>query len=273
MLAVVGGTPGLAGAAVSRGPSHPVQAELIPLYDNADPANWTAVCSQTTGAGDGSWIIADPFQGQGAGTAPVPAWTKVIKNCYKYGRASVIGYVWTNYGQVSIADVEAQVKNWYSFYKGNIAGIFFDGVSDTVPGTTTSNQTFYRTLANYVHTHEGNNDEVVFNFGANPGSPWMFTSSNANNADIVVTFEGSYNDPGLNPYTAWTPAAWEASYPANDFSAMIYDAPGDDTAPQPGSACGSLATQNIGYVYVGTWYDQLPPYFSTFAADAAAGTC
>ncbi|HEY2688679.1 MAG TPA: spherulation-specific family 4 protein [Streptosporangiaceae bacterium] len=273
MLAVVGGTPGLAGAAVARGPSHPVQAELIPLYDNADPANWTAVCSQTTGSGDGSWIIADPFQGQGVGTAAVPAWTKVIKNCYKYGRASVIGYVWTNYGQASIADIETQIKNWYSFYKGNIAGIFFDGVSDTVPGTTTSNQTFYRTLANYVHTHEGNNDEVVFNFGANPGSPWMLTSSNANNADIVVTFEGSYNDPGLNPYTAWTPAAWEANYPANDFSAMIYDAPGDDTAPQPGSACSALATQNIGYVYVGTWYDQLPPYFSTFAADAAAGTC
>ena len=273
MLAVVGGTPGLAGAAVSRGPSHPVQNELIPLYDNADPTNWTTVCSQTNGAGDGSWIIADPFQGQGVGTAAVPAWTKVIKNCYKYGRASVIGYVWTNYGQANIADLETQIKNWYSFYKGNIAGIFFDGVSDTVPGTTTSNQTFYRTLANYVHTHEGNNDEVVFNFGANPGSPWMFTSSNANNADIVVTFEGSYNDPGLNPYTSWAPAAWESNYPANDFSALIYDAPGDDTAPQPASACGSLATQNIGYVYVGTWYNLLPPYFSTFAADAAAGTC
>ena len=36
--------------------------------------------------------------------------------------------------------------------------------------------------------------EVVFNFGANPGSDWMLNSSEAsNNANVVVTFEGSYN--------------------------------------------------------------------------------
>ena len=34
-----------------------------------------------------------------------------------------------------------------------------------------------------------------------------------------------------------------------------------------------LAQQNIGNVYVGTWYDVLPPYFSAFEADAAAGAC
>ena len=32
-------------------------------------------------------------------TAPVQAWSNVIKHCYQYGRASVIGYVWTNYGR------------------------------------------------------------------------------------------------------------------------------------------------------------------------------
>jgi hypothetical protein len=76
--------------------------------------------------------------------------------------------VWTDYGQASIASVEAQVDAWYAYYPGEIAGIFFDGVSDEVPGATTSNQGFYRTLASYVHSHEGNNDEVVFNFGENP---------------------------------------------------------------------------------------------------------
>ncbi len=137
-LAVVGASSGLADAAVSRGPSHPIQAELIPLYDNANAADWTAVCSQTNG---------------------------------------------------------------------------------------------------------------------------------------VVTFEGSYGTAGENPYTSWAPAAWEAGYPAKDFSALIYNAPDEATAPQPASACGSLAQQNIGYVYVGTWYDQLPPYFSSFLADAAQGIC
>ena len=233
-LAVVGGAPGVAGAAVSRVPSDRIQAELIPLYDNANPADWTAVCSQTNGSGDGSWIIADPFQGQGAGTAAVPRGRSVIKNCYNYGRASVIGYVWTDYGEGGrrASPTSRPRSRTGTLLQGEIAGIFFDGVSDDVPGTTTSNQSFYRTLATYVHTHEGNNDEVVFNFGANPGSPWMFTSSNANNADIVVTFEGPTTRPAKTP----TPPGRRrpgSRYPANDFAALIYDAPRTTRHPSP----------------------------------------
>ncbi len=288
-LAVVAGSPGLAAARVIPGGQAGASAasasvadasvvkasaattksqdELIPLYDNANASDWTQACSTVNGAHGGSWIIADVDQGMGPGPAPVPAWTSVIDNCYQYGRASVIGYVDTDYGQISIATVESQIKAWYSFYPGNIAGIFFDRASDTIPGTTTSNVSYYRTLDSYVHKNHGDNDEVVLNYGASPGSGWMFSSSNANNADIVVTFESDYDT-----YTTWTPAAWQASYPASDFAALIYDT-GESTDPQPASACGSLAQQNIGYVYVGTWYDVLPPYFSSFLADAAAGAC
>lgn len=252
------------------------QNQLIPLYDNANPTDWSEACSQVNGAGGGSWIIADVAEGQGPGNAAVPAWTKVIDNCYRYGRASVIGYVWTDYGeggQASIASIESQIKTWYSFYPGAIAGIFLDGVSDDVPGTTTSNQSFYRTLASYVHTHESDNDEVVFNFGANPGSDWMLDAGNAANADIVVTFEGSYDTPGEDPYTSWTQAGWEQRYPADDFAALVYNAPDSSITPQPASVCGSLTRQNIGYVYVGTWYDQLAPYFGAFLTDSALGDC
>jgi hypothetical protein len=275
VLATIGFLPAGAAARDTHG-----QNQLIPLYDNGNPADWTEACSQTNGAGDGSWIIADVAEGGeggGPGSVSVPSWAKVIADCYEYGRASVIGYVWTNYGrggQASIAAIESQIKAWYSFYPGNIAGIFLDGVSDTVPGTTTSNQSFYRTLASYVHTHEGNNDEVVLNFGANPSSDWMLGGSSTNNADIVVTFEGSYNTAGEGPYTSWTPASWERHYPANDFAALVYNASDSPPAtPQPASVCASLAQQNIGYVYVGTWYDQLPSYFGTLMTDSAQGNC
>jgi|HubBroStandDraft_3_1064219.scaffolds.fasta_scaffold00899_8 hypothetical protein len=260
--------------AIAR-PTHG-ENQLIPLYDNANPADWTQVCSQANGAGDGSWIIADVAEGQGPGSVSVPAWAKVIGNCYKYARASVIGYVWTDYGeggQASVAAIESQIKAWYSFYPGEIAGIFFDGVSDDVPGTSTSNQSFYRTLASYVHTHEGNDDEVVFNFGTNPGSDWMLDGGSAGNADIVVTFEGSYDTPGEDPYTSWAQPAWERRYPADDFAALVYNAPSSVASPQPASVCASLAQQNIGYVYVGTWYDELPSYFATLLSDSAAGGC
>ena len=234
--------------------------ELIPLYDNANPTDWQTACSQSYGGHGGSYIIADPYNGQGPGPGPVATWSSVINNCYQYGRASVIGYVWTDYGTASISSVEQQINEYYSYYPHDIAGIFFDGVSDTVPGTTTSNQSYYQTLSSYVHTHEGSNDEVVYNYGANPSSGWMFNSSNNKNADIVVTFEGSYNDAGENPYTAWTQASWENKYPANDFAALIYDAP-------DASACTTLATQHLGYVYVGTWYDTLPPFWNSFLSD------
>jgi hypothetical protein len=232
--------------------------ELIPLYDNANPTDWHTACSQSNGSHGGSYLIADPFQGPGSG--PVPAWTNVIDSCADYGRASVIGYVWTNYGRdgaAGIPAIEQQVRAWYAYYPGQIAGIFFDGVSDTVPGTTTSNKAFYQTLASYVHGYRRNNGEVVFNFGDNPASDWMLASSNVKNADIVVTFEGSYNTPGANPYTAWTQASWERGYPANDFAALIYDAP-------DASACTALAQQQLGYAYVGRWYDTLPPFWSAF---------
>ncbi len=261
-------TPAFARVPHTRG-----QNQLIPLYDNGNPADWTQACSQVNGAGDGSWIIADVAEGQGPGSVSVPAWAKVIDNCYVYNRASVIGYVWTDYGQASIASVESQIKAWYSFYPGYIAGIFFDGVSDDIPGTTTSNQSFYRTLAAYVHKHGGDNGEVVFNFGANPGSDWMLDSTEANNANIVVTFEGSYNTPTEGPYTSWTQAGWERRYPANNFAALVYNAPEGPATPQPASVCASLAQQNIGYVYVGTWYDVLPSYFSTLLSDSAEGNC
>jgi Spherulation-specific family 4 len=278
MLAMLGGLPNLAAGQGGHGQGQGSQAELIPLYDNGNPADWTEACSQANGYGDGSWIIADVAGGGGGGPgdASVPALAQVIENCYRQGRASVIGYVWTGYGEgggASIAGIESQIDAWYSFYPGGIAGIFFDGVSDSVPGTTTSNQDFYRTLAAYVHTREGNDDEVVFNFGTNPGSDWMLNSSDASNADIVVTFEGSYDTPGEDPYTAWTQAAWETSYPARDFGALIYNAPDEAAAPEPASACNSLAQQNIGYVYVGTSYDQLPPYFSDLLTDSRLGNC
>ncbi len=253
------------------------QGQLIPLYDDANPADWARACSQASGTGGRSWIIADAAPNAGGpGSAALPAWARVISGCSGYGRAAVIGYVWTDYGEggrASIASIERQIDAWYSYYPGEIAGIFFDGVSDDAPGPSTSNATFYRALAAYVHGHEGGNGEVVFNFGENPGSDWMLSGGGTENANIVVTFEGSYDTPGENPYTSWTQASWELGFPAHDFAALIHDAQDATSAAQPSSACGSLARRNVGYVYVGTTYDRLPPYFSDLAAKSNSGSC
>jgi Spherulation-specific family 4 len=266
----VAGAVGICGGSAHANAQRRRPDQLIPRYDNANPSDWTTACSQVNGSGGGSFLIADVAEGQGSGPASVTRWKNVIDNRDTYGRASVIGYVWTDYGKgggAGIAGIEAQIRAWYSYYPGHVAGIFLDGVSDSVPGTTISNQGFSRTGASFVHRNEVNNDEVVFNDGANASSGWMFNSSNANNADVVVTFEGAYTTAGENPYTAWAPAAWEHRYPASDFAALVYSAPDTTTTTQQSSACTSLLNQNLGYVSVGTWYDVLPPYFTTLLTE------
>jgi hypothetical protein len=231
---------------------------LIPLYDGGIPSDWFQVCSQASGAGEGSLVIADV--NVGPGKKPIGNWANVIKHCYDYSKASVIGYVWTNYGRdgvESIPKIEATIDKWYQFYPDYIAGIFLDGVSDEVPETLKSNSAFYKELTNYEHTRHPES-KVVLNFGYNPASDWMFYSSNSNNADVIVTFEGSYNTEDVNPYVNWKQVDWEKRYPANNFALIIYDAPNTAKTPQPGSSCKRLAKQNIGYVYVGMRYDAVP---------------
>lgn len=238
----------------------PRSNQLIPLYDNANPAQWRTACSQSNGAHGGSYVIADPSESNGPGQAPVPAFSKVIHSCRRYGRASVIGYVWTDYGRggtTGIPAIEQQIRAWYSYYPGDIAGIFFDGASDTVPGTAISNQPIYRALASYVHTYRGPDQEVVLNFGSNPSSGWMFSGRASQHANVIVTFEGSDDTPGASPYTRWTQASWEHRYPAHDFAALIHDA-------VDARACSSLARQHLGYVYVCSSYSALPPFWNEF---------
>jgi len=85
----------------------------------------------------------------------------------------------------------------------------------------------------------------------------MLSAGRTRTADLVVTFEGSYDTPGSNPYRAWTQASWEWASPAGDFAALVYEAP-------DASACTLLAPQRLGYGYFGMWYDTLPPFWSSF---------
>lgn len=236
--------------------------QLVPLY-NTSASQWAAACSEVSDTSHKSLIVANVQQGPGL--APVPAWEKIIDSCAGYGRAHVLGYVWTDYGRGGpgdLASIETQVRAWYTMYPGHIDGIFFDGVSDVVPGAGASNRYFYRSLAGYVHHKKGMAAQVVFNFGTNPVAGWMFDAARVLNANVIVTFEGSYNIAGQDPLTAWTPAGWERQYPASDFAALVHSAPDTAALPQPATACRALREKHLGYLYVGTSYDELPAYFS-----------
>ncbi len=238
--------------------NHARPSELIPLYDGAVPENWTKVCRDSN---EGTLVIANIASAEGAGQKRQANWAKVIDNCRRYDKAGVIGYVWTNYGKnghANIDEIKKDVDDWYKFYPGGIEGVFLDGVSDTVPDTTKSNQDFYRELTEYVHS-KWPKGKVVLNFGVDPKDDWTFNSENTKqNADVIVVYEGSYDDPKVNPYLKWKQPLWEMRYPSTKFAAIVYSAPNTKETPQPSSACKRLVTQRIGYVYVGTYYHKVP---------------
>lgn len=251
---------------VLRSPAPSGPAQLIPLY-TADASQWTAACSKASNPGHKSLVVANVQQGPG--TAVSPAWKTSIDRCNQYGRARVLGYVWTNYGRggtASIPEIEAQVRAWYALYPGHIGGIFFDGASDTVPGTHISNQPFYHTLTGYVHIREGLGQQVALNFGVNPSSAWMFDTRTEQAANVIVVFEGLYA-AGPDRLVAWKPARWEQRYPPYYFAALVHGAYGSAAAPQPASACHTLMNDHVGYVYVGTQYNSLPPYLPALMHD------
>lgn len=197
----------------------PGLGQLIPLYTASGP-QWEKACSLADGDGRGSLVVADVQQGPG--TRPSPAWEKAIGSCGRR-RAVVLGYVWTDYGRggmIGLPSIERQVRAWYALYPGRIGGIFFDGVSDTVPGTSVSNQRLCHVLAGYVHSQQGAGQRVVLNFGDNPVSGWMFDGNPEQDADLIVTFEGTYQT-GSDRLVSWTLASWELQYPAGRWGFWI----------------------------------------------------
>ena len=64
-------------------------------------------------------------------------------------------------------------------------------------------------------------------------------------------------------YASWSPAAWEASFPATSFSVLVYGAGGAD---QPASFCSAATRQHVGYLYAtpfASWNQfPSPEYFS-----------
>ncbi|HSW99765.1 MAG TPA: spherulation-specific family 4 protein [Patescibacteria group bacterium] len=252
-------------------------AQLIPLYEYSGlstfAGDWYNACST---ARAGSFIIEDRTV-QGAVNpsidgAPNTALTNdgytadanlstAMGDCYDQGSAEgVLGYVNTwDYGTSSYlpwqntsdpydpATVKGQINLWYALYPGKVAGIFLDQVQ--TPDTTT-NKSYYRNVAAYVHNNKSPNNEVVFNFGTDYGTTdWSLSSStSADNSDIDVVFEGCYTGcaSGDNLTTwasggTWSPQ-WESNYPSNYFAALVYDTTSSDIA----NACSTLTSAPSG---------------------------
>jgi hypothetical protein len=160
----------------------------------------------------------------------------------------VVGYVYTSYGARPLADVEADVLSYKTFY--NINGIFFDQQSTSNNPAVVD---YYKQLYDYVKSLNPAY-EVIGNPGTNPDPAYLSTPT----ADVEVTFENFAAN-----YPAYAPALWMSGYSAGHFANIVHTEP---------TAAGMLADlqraeqNNAGLVYVTNRtlpnpYDQLPSYW------------
>ena len=159
---------------------------------------------------------------------------------------TVLGYVYTDYGQRSPAMVKSDIDKYYAWY--SVDGIFFDQASTQCSHA----RSYYKGLYEYVNDKGG---KVVLNPGTQTNECYMAV------ADVVVNFEDTYTNYTSDSYSQ---PEWISEYPATRFWHLVHAAA---TTADMRDAVRLSRERNAGFVYVtpdalpNPW-DTLPAYFS-----------
>ena len=223
------------------------QALFLPAYFYPGP-EWTRADDSRPGPGN---LILD-ITSTGAGSSP----SGVFQTAVGQARASgitVLGYSSTSYGLRSLAQVEADVRNYKAWY--GVTSIFLDEVP-----VTGSQVPYYRELVSYIH-RVNPGSAVWLNAGTYPDQRYMSLGA------VVMVFEGPYASYLNTPVPKWAD-----NYPAAMFANAIYDAPGSKLA----NAQRLAASRHVGHVYVtdrsgSNPYGSLPSYWSREASGVSPG--
>ncbi len=170
----------------------------------------------------------------------------------------VIGYVWTNYGAVSLTTAETDIDRWYSFYP-NINGIFLDGGADV-----SGDENYYATLYSYVKQKDSLS-LVVTNPGTNTLESYLLDNG-TRVSDVLCIFESNTG------FESWTPSAWCVKYSREHFCVLPYSTASSDYI----SRVNRAASLGIGWIYctddvLPNPWDTLPLYFEDFCAYIVSG--
>jgi hypothetical protein len=225
------------------------QSVAVPAYFYPSAGGlWSTADAATPGVGIMVANVAN-----GPGTALNSDYAAAITQARAAG-IKVYGYVYTNYGGLSLSTVEAAINAWKTLY--GVTSIFLDEAS-----TSSSELSYYQTLSNYVHA-EGAGAQTIVNFGTIPAQSEMSAG------DILVTFEGSYSTYGSTRFPAWM-----AGYAPSRFYNVVYQVP-DQLSML--AVLREAASAGVGLVYatddvLPNPYDTLPSYLSIEAAQAHSG--
>lgn len=182
---------------------------------------------------------------------------KQFARCRRAGQ-KVLGYVSTMSGQRNIADIEDDIKNWYSRYFEYIDGIFFD----EGPQFDDTTKPFYdKVIGDFRMNHPG---QVVLLNAAQFPNEWVVRL-----ADYVILWEESQNAyihqyvalvPGgltIPPPAWWTNPKW-----SNRIVHIVHSTPTTNDMRAVIKLSKTRRAKHI-YVYDGTSasYGNLPAYW------------
>jgi outer membrane biosynthesis protein TonB len=227
---------------------------LVPLYVYPSAGKWDIVAE---GARKVPTIaIVNP--NNGPTTKPSSSYAAGMDKL-KAANAEMVGYVYTSYGDRSIADckrdIDTFVANW-----PYINGIFFDEASSKAADVP-----YYREL--YNHVMSKGYKHSILNPGTQPDKAYVDISTN------VVIFE-TYGDKfASKKYESWVKCAPNASAKAGykyKFSGIGHSISGNSASTD---LIKSMEKSGIGMVYItdGTpadsVYDPLVTYYNSQIAD------
>lgn len=205
----------------------PTQGLLIPAYIYPTLAGWT---QYVQGAPSTQIMVANVNSG------PDTAVNSDYATGIALARSShiqVVGYVHTSYGARALADVEADIDKWYSFY--TIDGIFIDEVQGDV-----AHLSYYRSLFNYTKAKNPQRSTVVINPGVVPIEDYAYVS------DSIVLFENTYTGFQTNWVTV-TSTTWLKNYKPNHFCAIVHGIP---DATSETEVVTAIKASGIGYMFI-----------------------
>lgn len=197
---------------------------LVPAYVHpaADPVAWERLVAWAPFV---RAVVLNVHNGPGDPSDPY--YPRVVQALRAAG-VRILGYVDTDYGRRSAADVSADVDAWVARY--TVHGIFLDQTASTLDLLD-----HYSDLALACRSRGA--DFVALNPGTTPHPGYLDL------ANVTVTFEGTWADyPGL------AEPSWVRALPARRFAHLVHEVPD----AKLGSAVRLAAGRHVGSVMVTT---------------------
>jgi hypothetical protein len=228
------------GQAGDGGASSSSSVRMAALPYTADMDVWNRIIGSAP-----SVAIAVLNPSSGVGPSQNPTFLQYVIAAQAVG-ISMLGYVDTNYANRSVAEAEAEIDQYLSWY--GVDGIYFDQTSSDCV-----DQPYYQTLFDYVRQAStvGKRLSVVLDPGNNV--PECYASV----ADTLVIFQNSYAQ-----YQTFKPSTWTKNYPSSLFWHLVYDSPAQSDME---AAVARARTLHAGYVWVTS--DTLPNPWDTLPND------